>query len=324
MKMKESIKQLLLALWLGLFLPGIILAAIRPQHLPQDTTASKSETITQEQMQVPVLDAEGNETVMELESYVLGVVLGEMPVDFEAEALKAQAVVARTYTLKRHLSADKHKQGAVCMDASCCQAYRSAERFLEQGGTQTQVEKVRKAVQDTADMVLYYENDLIEATYFSCSGGKTEEAAAVWGTDIPYLQAVDSPGEEQATRYMQTVQLTKDEFAEKLGLTLSELSGNCIGSITYTKGGGVDQMQVGTKLFSGTQIRQLLGLNSTAFVMSVVGDTVSITTKGFGHRVGMSQYGAEAMAVQGSDYAQILAYYYPGTQLRVFDKAEVF
>jgi len=249
---------------------------------------------------------------MKLEDYIVCVLLAEMPSEFEQEALKAQAVAARTYTLKRQQAGNKHENAAVCTDASCCQAYCPEEDFLVSGESTEALNKMKNAVLSTAGQVLTYDGALIEATYFSCSGGRTEAAVAVWGSEVAYLQAVDSPGEENASHYMDTVSFTLQEFADKMGV---ELSGSWLGKITYTDGGSVETITIGSKQFKGTEMRQKLGLRSTAFVITPVGDKVTITTKGFGHRVGMSQYGAEAMAVQGKTYAEILAHYYPGTVL---------
>ena len=177
------------------------------------------------------------------------------------------------------------------------------------------LDKVKAAVSATTGQVVTYKNQLIEATYFSCSGGRTEDAVAVWGTDVPYLQAVDSPGEEKATHYADTVHFTGTEFARLLGLQLKGNPTTWLGAVTYTDGGGVATMTIGGTVFKGTELRQKLGLSSTAFSLEVVADVVKIVTKGFGHRVGMSQYGAEAMAVGGSSYQEILAYDYPGTRL---------
>lgn len=250
---------------------------------------------------------------MPLEEYVLCVTLAEMPADFELEALKAQAVVARTYTLRR-MEGPKHETGAVCTDSACCQAYTSIASYLQSGGTQASVDKVRIAVEATAGQVLTYQGAYIEATYFSCSGGKTEDAQAVWGSDVPYLQSVESPGEEMATHFTDTVSFSKDEFLNKLGLESDAVR---IGKILYTDGGGVLSIEVCGRVFSGTEMRGKLGLRSTAFVITAAGEKVTVTTKGFGHRVGMSQYGAEAMAVQGTSYDKILFHYYQGTELTV-------
>jgi stage II sporulation protein D len=190
---------------------------------------------------------------------------------------------------------------------------------LHDGGNRDAVQKIIAAVSSTDGEVLMYDDQLIEATYFSCSGGMTEDAAAVWGQEIPYLTATSSPGEENATHYTDTVTFTTSDLARKLGISQPAGGKPWIEGVTYTPGGGVDEIQLCGKVFRGTEIRQKLGLRSTVFVISVVGDTVTITTKGFGHRVGMSQYGADAMAVQGSTYQQILAHYYQGTNLVVFD-----
>lgn len=248
---------------------------------------------------------------MELEDYICGVVLAEMPAEFEPEALKAQAVVARTYTCRR-VEHPKHDSVDVCTDPNCCQAYISRYDYLGKGGTEASMEKVRSAVYDTRGEVLLYDGQLIEATYFSCSGGKTEDAQAVWGTDVPYLQSVESPGEERAIHYTDSITMPVQDFCTALDLNLTELRAFGVGRIRYTDGGGVSDIELGGITFAGTRVRQLLGLRSTAFVITWAGDSVTVTTKGFGHRVGMSQYGAEAMAVQGNDYKAILSHYYQG------------
>lgn len=257
----------------------------------------------------------GEAEKLDMDAYLLGVVLAEMPADFEMEALKAQAVVARTYTRKAYLTDGKHGDGSVCTDPGCCQAYISEEDYLAKGGTQEGADKVRFAVEATTGYVLTYGEELIEATYFSCSGGSTEDAAAVWGTDYPYLQAVDSPGEENAPHDMDTVTFTPAEFQEALGAELSGSPRSWIGTTTYTEGGGVASMAIGGETYTGTQLRSLLGLRSTAFTVLTEDEEITVTTRGFGHRVGMSQYGADAMAVTGSGFREILSHYYPGTTL---------
>ena len=141
---------------------------------------------------------------------------------------------------------------------------------------------------------------------------------AVWGTDFPYLRATDSPGEESAAHYMDTVTFSKEEFADALGLDLTGSPASWLGLATYTAGGGVNTMFIGGQEFKGTELRSRLGLRSTAFTMRAEGDTVTVTTRGFGHRVGMSQYG-DAMALLGSDFEQILSHYYQGTVLKLWE-----
>lgn len=306
---------------MGLLLPGILLRIVQPENkasqTPPDTTSESTVSQADGSFMLPVMMSDGSVEQMALNDYVVCVVLAEMPAEFEEEALKAQAVVARTYALKRYQSGEKHDRRAVCTDSTCCQAYCTRSDFLQRGESKENLQKVIDAVAQTHDLVLTYNGTLIEATYFACSGGRTEDALAVWGEEIPYLQAVDSPGEEKATHYMDTASFTMEEFAKRMEVNADSLSGNWIGTITYTPGGGVDTINIGGQSYKGTTVRQKLGLRSTAFVITAVGNTVTVTTKGFGHRVGMSQYGAEAMAVSGSTYEQILAYYYQGTVLQL-------
>lgn len=288
------------------------------ERVTQQTDGSvyPTESIT-ESVKISVFMPDETVTEMDLEEYILSVVLREMPSSFESEALKAQAVVARTYALRRQERGGKHDLAAVCTDPGCCQGYCSPEEYVNSGGATASLEKVRQAVYDTAGEVLMYNGTLAEATYFSCSGGYTEDAKAVWGTDIPYLQATYSPGEEHATYYTDTVTITADEFRRCIEESLPGFPGDWFGAITYTAGGGVDSIEICGKRYTGSQIRQALQLRSTAFVITPVGNSITITTKGYGHRVGMSQYGADAMAVRGSSYKDILQYYYKGTELFV-------
>lgn len=321
-------KQILLAVFLGAVLPTLLFSfwgrglrqsvteTTQPPnpstHLIATTDGDMLSTQPSEpisSMTISVLMRDGNVQQMSMDAYLTSVVLAEMYADFEMEALKAQAVVARTYTLYK-LASPKHDVAAVCTDAGCCQGYCSLHEYLQAGGTQAQILRVQQAVEQTDMLVITYEGELIEATYFSCSGGKTEDALAVWGTDVPYLQSTDSPGEEGATYYTDTVAFDVSEFNRRLGNAMTGPSESWLEAVTYTKGGGVATMTLCGKTYLGTELRQLLGLRSTAFVLTAIGDTVIITTKGFGHRVGMSQYGAEAMAANGSDFRQILTHYY--------------
>lgn len=308
------------ALMLGLVFPGILYSTIdarRDNEPVRGTQETQIQTTSEEKKKtdIGVLMDDDTIKVMHLEDYLVSVVLREMPATFESEALKAQAVVARTYTLRRMELGGKHDEAVVCTDSSCCQGYYDQEEYISNGGKQELLNKVASAVCSTADEVLVYDSALIDATYFSCSGGRTEDALAVWGADIPYLQSTESPGEENATHYIDTVSISTAVFAEKLDLNTEPQPYNWVKSIKYTNGGGVEEIQICNKTYKGTEIRQKLGLRSTAFIISVVGETVTITTKGYGHRVGMSQYGADAMAVQGKTYREILSHYYQGTDL---------
>lgn len=318
-------KDMGIAVVMGWIVPAILLAAVvslaksRTQvpvlTEPIVTMESQAEQEEKEST-VFVLDDLGQVKQMLLHEYLTCVVLAEMPASFEDEALKAQSVVARTFAMRAATVAGKHENADVCMDSACCQSYRTVADYLEHGGTQENVERIRKLVAETDGQVLTYEGNLIEATYFSCSGGTTEDAVAVWGTDVPYLRSVISPGEEHASYYTDSVTFEADEFASKLDLVLNGDSEEWFSDVSYTTGGGVANIKIGDETFSGTQLRQLLGLRSTAFTVSVQDNTITFYTRGYGHRVGMSQYGADAMASRGSTYDQILAYYYQGTELK--------
>ncbi len=252
----------------------------------------------------------GKTRVMKLEEYLLGVMLAEVPVTFEKEALKAQAVASRTYTLKCCTNPRVHGGGAVCNDSTCCQGYISPEKYIIAGGKWSNLEKMRKAVEATAGQVMTYKGSLILSTYFACSGGSTEDAMEVWGLDYPYLQSVKSPGEESADVYAGSVSFTAEEFADALGAELTGSPESWFGKVNYTTGGGVLNMQIGGVTYEGTELRTLLGLRSTVFAVSVSGEAITIQTLGHGHRVGMSQFGANAMASDGKTYEEILHHYY--------------
>ena len=307
-------KNLLFAIVLGLVLPWLLLLSVKPTiQKNQKAVNLKKPDAVQVSVEVPVLLEDGTVENMLLEEYLVGVLMGEMPASFEQEALKAQAVAARTFTCKS-LSVSKHPEAAVCTSASCCQAYFTQQQYTALGGSVRDVQKLRSAVTATAGQVACYDGELIVATYFSCSGGRTEDAVAVWGADVPYLQAVDSPGEENATHYMDTVTFKKDEFESLLDISLAD----GVGDYVYSEGGGVEQVRIGDKIFSGVELRKKLNLYSTALVISIAGDSVSVTTRGFGHRVGMSQFGANAMAASGYTYTDILQYYYTGVTITNF------
>lgn len=317
--MKNIVGDFIRAFIVGFVLPSVLMGITvycyeqKAAPLPEET-----QPIVWEEPEIRyVMRQRDGETVQErdLDAYLVGVVLAEMPASFEREALKAQAVAARTYTRRAYITGGKHGDGSVCVDSTCCQAYIAPEDYISQGGNLEDLEKVTSAVEATSGLVLTYEGALIEATYFSSSGGRTEAAVEVWGAEYPYLQSVISPGEEDSAYYRETVTFTPEEFAARLGYT-PEGDINAWCALTeYTHGGSVRQMVIGETSFTGTELRSLLGLRSAAFSVAVVDGQFEITTKGYGHRVGMSQYGAQAMAQSGASYADILTHYYSGTEL---------
>ena len=254
-----------------------------------------------------------------MQEYLVGVVLAEMPASFHLQALKAQAVAARTFAAGKILKG-KHDDCDICADSSCCQAWSDPETAAQKLGQSWQMylDKVKQAVHETQGQVLTYEGELIEAVYFSCSGGKTEDAVAVWGSEVPYLRSVDSAGEEMAAKYTSRKIFTAQELRQRLSPHGARLDGKpeiWFGKAEYTRGGGVAQIVVGGQTFTGTQLRSILGLNSAMFNVSVSNDEIVFHVQGYGHRVGMSQYGANAMAEQGYDYKEILSHYYTDVQI---------
>lgn len=303
----------------GIVLPGLILSIVVTLIFSEGDQGGEERQTTHRQPQpeswkLTVLMG-GSKQVMDLEKYILGVVLGEMPTNFEEEALRAQAVAARTYTLRQCLEGTNHPNHEICTEPGCCQAYEDPQNYLSSGGSGTALQRIRQAVADTAGEVLVYQGELIYATYFSCSGGQTESALAVWGQDFPYLQSVSSPGEEGATWFEDRKVFTSAQFCRALGITRNGHPDTWFGACTYTEGGGVDTIEICGIQYRATTLREILKLRSTAFTVSVDGDRIIFETKGYGHRVGLSQYGANAMAEQGNDYRQILSYYYQGTEL---------
>lgn len=318
MEMNEKRNAALGKLCMGILLPILLLSVVvlmgkdkpEPQPQPPQTT---QDVVPQKQM-LTVLFADETRT-MDLDTYLLGVLLGEVPASFELDALRAQAVAARTYTIKQCLSGQRHGSNTLCTDHTCCQAYADPLDYMASGGSESALRRVRQAVEDTTGQVLVYGGELIYATYFSCAGDKTEDAVAVWGQDYPYLQSVPSPGEEDAVFYTDSKTFSAEAFQAALGIRLEGTVDSWFGQATYTDGGGVDTLHICGIPYRGTTLRTLLELRSTVFSVSVQNGQITFQTKGYGHRVGLSQYGANAMAKAGKNYREILTYYYTGAEI---------
>lgn len=302
--MEKLSSQLRQSIFMGLLLPVLLIGGV-------GNLAEKAEmpSFYTKDSAVSVCLTDGTE--LALDAYLQRVLLGEMPISFEKEALKAQAVAARTYTAKA-MAGGKHG-GKLCTDSTCCQAFCDAAAFVS--FTPEEREKAADAVRETDALVLTYDGALIEATFFSCSGGRTEDAIAVWGTDYPYLRSVESPGEEAAKYDTDSRLVSKRELETALEITLSDNAASWAGAVQLTSGGGVETIELGGKRFLGVYLRKALGLRSTAFTVTPEGDALRFDTRGYGHRVGLSQYGANAMAADGADFREILRHYYPGTAL---------
>ena len=315
--MSVLIRAGILALGAVLLIPS---GSARGEAAPQETLLLVVEAPSAKETITVLRDGDAQEE--DFETYLTQVVLSEMPADFATEALKAQAVAARTFA-RRQMAGGKHADADVCSQSACCQACLSADALQERYGAAFDAawDKASNAVQQTQDEVLTYGGALIDAVYFSCSGGRTEAAVAVWGGEIPYLQSVPSPGEEDAPRETETLTFTAEEFRDRITPARpdADLSGapeTWFGAVRYTAGGGIGTLELGGASFTGTELRRLLGLRSTDIEFSPQQDGVTVTTHGFGHRVGLSQYGAEAMAQAGRRFDEILLHYYQGTEIR--------
>lgn len=264
--------------------------------------------------------------IMELEEYLIGTVAAEMPVIFELEALKAQAVAARTYVLKRKELSQKepnphHPQAEICTDSVHCQAWASPKELKERWGLIqyfTYRKKISKAVQETQGIVITHQGKLIDPVYHSTSNGRTDNAGQVWKFDIPYLKTVESPWDLASTKYHGQISYTLAELAQKTSIPIAELSNSKelpFDVLETTDGGRIKKIKVGNQEYTGEEFRRLLKLNSATVTWKKEGDKVIFETLGYGHGVGMSQYGANGMAKEGKNYQEILTYYYTGVQL---------
>ena len=271
-----------------------------------------------------VLQANGTVEVMSMSDYLWRVVAAEMPAAFEGEALRAQAVCARTYSLWKLQAKSHEAQGAdICTDSSCCQAYitpeDAAQRWAENSGAYSG--KIAGAVADTDGQVLTYGGAPIQAVFFSSADGSTADAAEVWGRSLPYLVPVDSPEGDEVPNYRSTVTLTADDvkkLAEGAGLGC-DLSGEpsaWFANLKRTASGRVDSVELGGVALSGGACRSLFSLRSASFDVAEADGVFTFSVTGYGHGVGMSQYGANAMAKTGSGWREILAHYYTGAELQ--------
>ena len=242
----------------------------------------------------------------ELEEYVAGVVAAEMPAAFPEEALKAQAVAARTYQVRQMQAAGSR---AVLYDVG--QAYLSEAEQKEKWGEgyALYAGKIHSAVRATAGEIMTYDGEPILAAFHAQSGGRTEDAAHVWNTAVPYLKSVDSKGDRQAPNNETTVTIAAKTLADDAAVSVKK----------RTEAGYVAEVQAGSKTFSGREIRERLGLRSADFTIAKNGDSYIFTVHGYGHGAVMSQYGASFLAEQGKNYHEILRHYYTGISFSILE-----
>ncbi len=261
------------------------------------------------------LTASDTVTEISLEDYIFGVVAAEMPALYEEEALKAQAVAAYTFYI---VQKDKNKDNSfdISDDYTAHQAFISTESAREKwgDGAETYENKIRSCVKAVLGQRVLYNGEPATTLYHAISYGVTEKAAAIWGGDYPYLVSVDSSWDKLEKNYLAENTFTAEEF-KKLVTSLAEvkdLTGNCITDIVRTDAGGVKTLKISGTEVSGGDLRQALSLRSSNFEISFSEGVYKFTTKGYGHSIGMSQYGAHYMAMQGKNYKEILLHYYTG------------
>jgi len=259
-----------------------------------------------------------------LDEYLCNVVSAEMPASFELEALKAQSIVARTYTIYKIENGSKHEEADICDNANCCQAWISKEDRLSKWNENYREEnwnKIVTAVNSTIGKIIVYNGKPINAFFHSNSGGKTEIPLNVWGgSDYPYLQAVETTGEEAYTQYYSQVSITKEELINKMKDKYSDFEidfadDNCIEILEKTDSNRVRTLKLGNKNISGVEARSIFALKSTNFEVSKEDNNVKFEVLGYGHGVGMSQTGADSLAKAGKNYSDIIKYFYIGVEI---------
>lgn len=255
---------------------------------------------------------------VQLENYLVGVVAAEMPAEFNEEAIKAQALTARTYIVKKMLTQDYIgvPKGAQVNDTTLNQAYLSDDQLRKNWGVDYdwKRKKILDAVRATSGQILTYNGEAITATFFSTSNGFTENSEDYWPNSYPYLRSVSSPWDKNSPKFNAQKVFSVRDFETKLGVKIG--NSNKIGNITgFTAGKRVAKVDFNGKTLSGREIRDKLDLKSSDFRWERKGDNIIITTKGYGHGVGMSQYGANGMAEEGKNYKDIVKYYYKGVEV---------
>lgn len=282
--------------------------SVNIEHNNTDNTSSNN-TTNSSVSEITIYRSNGSVINLNMTDYLIGVVSSEMPASFNLEALKAQSVLARTYALKAK------QTGKKLTDTVSTQSYIDMDQMKNKWGNSfnTYYNKIKNAVENTNGEYLNYNGNYIEALYHSTNNGKTESSLDVFGNYYPYLISVSSEYDKNASSYLKAISMPLDTISNKLGLSLNNDS--VINILSYTDGGNIKEININGNNFSGKKVRELLGLRSADFDISISDNNANITTRGYGHGVGMSQYGANGMANAGYSYKDILSHYYPGTTL---------
>ncbi|GAA5346597.1 stage II sporulation protein D [Planifilum fimeticola] len=294
-----------------------------PQELPRDPDEPVIRVFLSEEKRV---------VRVPLEQYVRGVVAAEMPADFHMEALKAQALAARTYIVDRLRGGDfsdmetmgTEAKGAHVSDSVLHQAYRTDEQLKKSWGDRYAAysSRINRAVLDTRGQVILYEGEPIYAAFFSTSNGRTENSEDVFSKSFPYLRSVPSPWDEKSPRFLNEKTLTLDDFVRRMEkatgkrvAVAASSGGDWIRVLERTSGRRIKTLRIGDQTFTGRQVREALGLSSTDFTWTIENGRIRFQSKGYGHGVGMSQWGANLLAHQGKSAEEIVRHYYRGVDI---------
>lgn len=324
--MKKFVSLILLCAAVTLILPVIFLESSESSAktiLQAETTSESIEEPTENPDTIKVFRSISEENVeIDFFEYVCGSVAAEMPLSYHEEALKAQAVACFTNALRLKTNAEKAKESHISDDSSIHQGYLNEDERKEKWGDDFEKyeNKLQGVVKEVENEALYYNDELCVAAFHAICSGKTEAAKNVWGEDIPYLESVKSHGDNLSPQFSSSVSVDKDNFikcAEKLGIKTNKIA-SLKGIMKITKksdAGTILKATISGEDFSGEEIRKAFSLRSSVFSIKTSKSSVTFNVSGYGHGVGMSQYGADFMARQGSSYDEILYHYYKGTQI---------
>jgi stage II sporulation protein D len=304
---------------------GTVASSIETTNATTTEAQAKQVSALESPFHVQVLRTATNEVEkIPLEEYVVHVVASEMPADFELEALKAQALAARTYIVRflMQKNAEELPGGADVTDTVQHQVFKNNDELRQVWGQdyQWKIDKITQAVSETQGEIITYNAEPITPAFFSTSNGYTENSEDYWQNELPYLRIVESPWDEELSpKFIDQVILTVGEVEQKLGVTLGSKAADF--QISRTDSNRVKTATIAGTTFTGREVREKLQLPSNDFTITRKNDHFVFTTKGYGHGVGMSQYGAHGMALEGKTYQDILTYYYKGTTIETLEKA---
>lgn len=300
-------KKMLFLTLLIIIIPFITITLLKPKNKQKNYKIEQNIEVRVKRSKKNIVEK------IPLEKYLIGVLAGEMPVSYDIEALKAQAVAARTYTIRK-IETNKNKEYDV-IDTTDDQVYKDEKELKESWGKnyETNLKKIKQAINSTTGEYLTYEGETIKAFFFSTSSGITENCKDVFGENLPYLVSVSSTWDQNSPSYLGTITLTKEEFYKKLDIPYNDtLQMN----IKRNETNSISEIEINDKIIKGTEFRHKLGLKSTNIEINQTENNIKITSKGYGHGVGMSQYGAFELAKNGYKYDEILKYYYHGIEIK--------